>query len=72
MWGKVRGKVASATGACERGPVGHVAWRWVEAHTLVIEVVLKSSSEVLISLVSAKDEVLGGEGLTVECRRRRA
>ena len=44
------GKVASATGACERGPVGHVAWRWVEAHTLVIEVVLKSSSESLISL----------------------
>ena len=49
-----------------------MAWRWLVAHTLVIEVVLKSSSEVLISLVSAKDEVLGGEGLTVECRRRRA
>ena len=44
-----------------------MAWRWVEAHTLVIEDVLKSSSEVLISLVSAKDEVLGGEELTVEC-----
>ena len=43
-------KVASTTGACERGPVGDVAWRWLEAHTLIIEVVLKSSSESLISL----------------------
>ena len=54
---------------CERGPVGHVAWRWLEAHTLIIEVVLKSSSESLISLPN--HEGAGGEELRVECRRRR-
>ena len=54
---------------CGRGPVGHVAWRWLEAHTLVVEVVLKFSGESLISL--PKTRVLGGEELRVECRRRR-
>ena len=53
------GKVASTTGACERGRVGDAAWRWLEAHTLVIEVVLKSSSESLISLPNTR--VLDGE-----------
>ena len=53
-------EVASMTGACERGPVGDVAWRWVEAHTLVIEVVLKSSSESLISLPKTRCWVVRG------------
>ena len=53
-------EVASTTGACERGPVGDAAWRWLEAHTLVIEVVLKSSSESLISLPKTRCWVVRG------------
>eukprot|EP00964_Phaeocystis_antarctica_P055817 scaffold32867_cov40-Phaeocystis_antarctica.AAC.1 len=60
-------EVASTTGACERGRVGDVAWRWLEAHTLVIEVVLKSSSESLISLPKTRCWVVrGAEGRVPE------
>ena len=38
LWGKVALRRVWA-----RPRLGHAAWRWLEAHTLVIEVVLKSS-----------------------------